>query len=123
MHSSSIFLYPGLLHPLALINTATDEAYGAPVEGLVHFPSLGFSLRVRFLIDTGAALSVISLDDINRPGAGRVREGVIELQAGQAYVASKGTWARYSSPSAGGAEYMSECVPAFAPGLANRGAG
>ena len=51
------------------------------------------------------------------------REGVTELQAGQAYVASKGTWVRYSSPSAGGAEYISVCVPAFSPGLVNRDAG
>jgi quercetin dioxygenase-like cupin family protein len=50
------------------------------------------------------------------------RDGVTELQAGQAYVASKGIWVRYSSPAAGGAEYISVCVPAFAPGLVNRDA-
>ncbi len=50
------------------------------------------------------------------------RKGVVELQAGQAYVASKGTWVRYSSPAVGGAEYISVCVPAFAPGLVNRDA-
>jgi hypothetical protein len=51
-----------------LISTTTDVAYGAPIEGLVHFPSLGFSLGIRFLIDTGAALSAISRDDIDSLG-------------------------------------------------------
>ncbi len=51
------------------------------------------------------------------------RDGVVEVGAGEAYVAVKGTWVRYGSPGDEGAEYMSVCVPAFAPGLVNRDAG
>jgi mannose-6-phosphate isomerase-like protein (cupin superfamily) len=57
-------------------------------------------------------------------GALRVEtlDGAVELQAGQAYIAAKGTWVRYSSPGPEGAEYISVCVPAFAPELVNRDA-
>jgi mannose-6-phosphate isomerase-like protein (cupin superfamily) len=41
------------------------------------------------------------------------REGVIDVHADQAIVARKGEWVRYSSPAAGGAEYIAVCVPAF----------
>jgi mannose-6-phosphate isomerase-like protein (cupin superfamily) len=48
------------------------------------------------------------------------RDGAVDLTAGQAYVARKGVWVRYSSPAAGGAEYISVCVPAFSPDLVHR---
>ena len=35
------------------------------------------------------------------------------IRAGQAVIAHKGEWIRYSTPEAGGAEYMAVCVPAF----------
>jgi uncharacterized cupin superfamily protein len=38
--------------------------------------------------------------------------GVLEVKAGQAVVARKGEWVRYSTPQ--GAEYVAICVPAFA---------
>ena len=40
--------------------------------------------------------------------------GVIDVRAGQAIVTSPGEWIRYSTPEAGGAEYVAVCVPAFA---------
>ena len=46
--------------------------------------------------------------------------GVTEVKAGQAIVARKGEWVRYSTPE--GAEYMAICVPAFAPGTVHRDA-
>ena len=38
--------------------------------------------------------------------------------AGQAIVAEKGEWVRYSTPE--GAEYMAICLPAFSPGTVHR---
>ena len=46
--------------------------------------------------------------------------GVIDVRAGQAIVAEPGEWIRYSSPEAGGAEYVAVCVPAFAPDTVHR---
>lgn len=39
--------------------------------------------------------------------------GVLEAQAGQAVIAPRGQWVRYSSPGPEGAEYVAVCVPAF----------
>jgi mannose-6-phosphate isomerase-like protein (cupin superfamily) len=41
------------------------------------------------------------------------RHGVLEVQAGQAVVAKRGEWVRYSTPGPEGAEYIAVCVPAF----------
>lgn len=48
-------------------------------------------------------------------GAVRVesKEGVLEAGAGQAVIASRGEWVRYSTPGPEGAEYIAVCVPAF----------
>ncbi|MGB3534392.1 MAG: cupin domain-containing protein [Microcoleaceae cyanobacterium] len=46
--------------------------------------------------------------------------GEMEIKAGQAIIASKGEWVRYSSPGAEGAEYIAVCLPAFSPDLVNR---
>lgn len=40
-------------------------------------------------------------------------QGVTDVRAGQAIVAHPGEWVRYSSPEAGGAEYVAICLPAF----------
>ena len=48
------------------------------------------------------------------------RDGEFNASAGQAVVAQKGEWVRYSSPIPGGAEYISVCVPAFSPDGAHR---
>jgi quercetin dioxygenase-like cupin family protein len=47
-------------------------------------------------------------------------QGVMDVRAGQAVVAAPGEWVRYSSPEAGGAEYMAVCVPAFSMDTVNR---
>lgn len=49
--------------------------------------------------------------------------GVLDVRAGQAVVASPGEWVRYSSPEAGGAEYVAVCLPAFSPATVHRDAG
>jgi len=46
--------------------------------------------------------------------------GVTEVNAGQAIIARKGEWVRYSTPD--GAEYIAVCVPAFTPDTVHRDA-
>lgn len=46
--------------------------------------------------------------------------GHTDVNAGQAIVASKGEWVRYSTPTAEGAEYVAVCVPAFTPDSVHR---
>jgi mannose-6-phosphate isomerase-like protein (cupin superfamily) len=46
--------------------------------------------------------------------------GSIDVHAGQAVVARPGEWVRYSSPEAGGAEYVAVCLPAFSMDTVNR---
>lgn len=48
------------------------------------------------------------------------RHGTLVVAHGQAVVASAGEWVRYSTPSAGGARYVSVCVPAFTPATVHR---
>ncbi len=49
-------------------------------------------------------------------------EGTLDIEAGQAIVAPKGEWVRYSSPRESGAEYLAVCVPAFSPETVHRDA-
>jgi mannose-6-phosphate isomerase-like protein (cupin superfamily) len=46
--------------------------------------------------------------------------GSTDVRAGQAIVSSPGEWVRYSSPEAGGAEYVAVCLPAFSPTTVHR---
>ena len=48
--------------------------------------------------------------------------GVLDVRAGQAVIARAGEWVRYSSPVAGGAEYIAVCLPAFSPDTVHRDA-
>jgi mannose-6-phosphate isomerase-like protein (cupin superfamily) len=48
--------------------------------------------------------------------------GSLDVRAGQAVVSFPGEWVRYSSPEAGGAEYVAICVPAFSPEIVHRDA-
>jgi mannose-6-phosphate isomerase-like protein (cupin superfamily) len=48
--------------------------------------------------------------------------GVLDVQAGQAVVTKPGEWIRYSTPNAGGAEYIAVCLPAFSPDTVHRDA-
>lgn len=42
------------------------------------------------------------------------------VEAGQAFYAEKGKWVKYSTPFAGGCEYISVCMPPFSPDSVNR---
>jgi mannose-6-phosphate isomerase-like protein (cupin superfamily) len=46
--------------------------------------------------------------------------GSLDVRAGQAVVSHPGEWVRYSSPEAGGAEYIAVCLPAFSPDTVHR---
>jgi quercetin dioxygenase-like cupin family protein len=48
------------------------------------------------------------------------RSGALEVRAGQALIAPRGEWVRYSTPEEGGAEYVAVCVPAFSPDTVRR---
>jgi ethanolamine utilization protein EutQ (cupin superfamily) len=50
----------------------------------------------------------------------RTREGDLDVHAGQAIIAKQGEWIQYSTPAAGGAEYVAVCLPAFSPGTVHR---
>ncbi len=47
-------------------------------------------------------------------------DGVVDVAANQAIIAHQGEWVRYSTPRAGGAEYLAVCLPAFSPDLVKR---
>ncbi|HEY6822264.1 MAG TPA: hypothetical protein VI321_09605 [Burkholderiales bacterium] len=48
--------------------------------------------------------------------------GSLDVRAGQAVVTAPGEWVRYSTPEAGGAEYVAVCLPAFSPDTVHRDA-
>lgn len=47
-------------------------------------------------------------------------KGTIDVAAGQAVIAHKGEWVRYSTPGDDGAEYIAVCLPAFSPDTVHR---
>jgi mannose-6-phosphate isomerase-like protein (cupin superfamily) len=48
------------------------------------------------------------------------REGTLDVHAGQAVIAPRGEWVRYSTPEEGGAQYVAVCTPAFSPDTVHR---
>jgi mannose-6-phosphate isomerase-like protein (cupin superfamily) len=40
-------------------------------------------------------------------------DGAMDVSAGQAVIAHRGEWVRYSTPQPDGAEYIAVCLPAF----------
>ena len=48
------------------------------------------------------------------------KSGELDVKAGQAVIAHRGEWIRYSTPFAGGAEYIAVCLPAFSPDTVHR---
>ena len=48
--------------------------------------------------------------------------GALDVHAGQAVIAHKGGWVRYSTPEGEGAEYIAVCSPAFTIDAAHRDA-
>jgi len=50
------------------------------------------------------------------------RDGTLDVRAGQAVIARRGEWVRYSTPDPDGAEYVAICLPAFEPSTVHRDA-
>ncbi|MEX5217311.1 MAG: hypothetical protein NW701_05745 [Nitrospira sp.] len=48
------------------------------------------------------------------------KSGSLDVHAGQAVVAPRGEWVRYSTPGPEGAEYIAVCLPAFSPKTVHR---
>lgn len=46
------------------------------------------------------------------------KTGALDVRAGQAVIAHRGEWVRYSTPES--AEYISVCLPAFSPATVHR---
>jgi mannose-6-phosphate isomerase-like protein (cupin superfamily) len=46
--------------------------------------------------------------------------GQIDVASGQAIIAHRGEWIRYSTPEEGGAEYIAVCLPAFSMDTVHR---
>ena len=51
------------------------------------------------------------------------KDGVLDVRSGQAVIARRGEWVRYSTPGPEGTEYIAVCLPAFALDAAHRDAG
>jgi mannose-6-phosphate isomerase-like protein (cupin superfamily) len=50
------------------------------------------------------------------------RDGVLDVNAGEAIVTHSGEWVQYSTPLDEGAEYIAVCLPAFSMETVNRDA-
>lgn len=48
------------------------------------------------------------------------KTGTTDVKAGEAVMAARGQWVRYSTPGDDGAEYMAVCLPAFSPDTVHR---
>ena len=48
------------------------------------------------------------------------KDGLHQVEAGQAIVVSRGEWVRYSTPGPDGAHYIAVCLPAFSPDTVHR---
>ena len=46
--------------------------------------------------------------------------GTFDVHEGQAFMASRGDWVRYSTPGPDGASYIAVCLDAFSPETVNR---
>jgi mannose-6-phosphate isomerase-like protein (cupin superfamily) len=50
----------------------------------------------------------------------KTKTSSFEVSEGQAFIAHRGEWVQYSTPDAGGAEYIAVCVPAFSMDTVHR---
>jgi len=50
----------------------------------------------------------------------KLKDKELDVAAGQAIILGAGEWVQYSTPYAGGAEYIAVCLPAFSPEIVHR---
>ena len=48
------------------------------------------------------------------------KQGIFEINAGEAIITQQGEWVQYSTPGIEGAEYIAVCLPAFSPDSVHR---
>lgn len=48
------------------------------------------------------------------------KKGYVDIKAGGAVITKKGEWVKYTTPKAGGAQYIAVCLPAFSPKIVHR---
>lgn len=48
------------------------------------------------------------------------KDGMMDVNAGQAILTRSGEWVQYSTPGEEGAEYIAVCLPAFSPQTVHR---
>lgn len=50
----------------------------------------------------------------------KFKNSKIIVKSGEAVIVNAGEWVQYSTPEAGGAEYIAVCIPAFSPQAVHR---
>ena len=50
----------------------------------------------------------------------KLKDRSVDVSEGQAIIIQAGEWVQYSTPYAGGAEYVAVCIPAFSPKIVHR---
>lgn len=94
---------------MGLVGTKTENV------SIAHMHALGFWSEVGQRPDFDEYTLVLE-------GTLRVefRDGSVEIRKGQAIIAQKGEWVRYSNPMADDLRYISVCIPAFSPQRVHR---
>ncbi len=117
--------------PILVAQPALVEATGSPPKQIAEYAG-----RVRTGHESVSVARMRSPEGWSEPGQrpefdevtvvikGMLRVehegGVLDVHAGQAVIAVADEWVRYSTPLAGGAEYVAVCVPAFSPDTVHR---
>ncbi len=50
----------------------------------------------------------------------KTKQGIVDVESGQAVMVQSGEWVQYSTPGSSGAKYVSVCLPAFSPATVHR---
>jgi len=50
----------------------------------------------------------------------KTKDAEYKIKSGEGILCKKGEWVCYSTPEAGGAEYIAVCIPAFSPDTVHR---
>jgi mannose-6-phosphate isomerase-like protein (cupin superfamily) len=110
--------------PLVVEAPVRIEAQGKPPKTIEEFIGL-----VSSKIDAVSIARMVSPPGWSEPGQApdfdeftvvltgclqvESRNGIRQIEAGQAVIVSRNEWVRYSTPE--GAEYIAVCLPAFSP--------
>jgi quercetin dioxygenase-like cupin family protein len=112
-------------HPTRIESTGTKPKIIEEYVGRVNTASAGISVaRMRSPEGWEEPGQTPEFDEYTIVLRGTLRvqhkSGEIDVAAGQAIITLHGEWVRYSTPFAGGAEYIALCLPAFSPDTVHR---